>query len=271
MKKFLIASVATLALSAGSAFAADMGMPLKAPPPPPPAFSWTGFYIGLNAGYGWGRTDDDVNYLPSAAAFGVNPFTASANMGGGFGGGQIGYNAQLNPTIVAGIEADFDGSHISGSPFAGPLSPFGGGAFPLFTFHSANQTVDEFGTVRGRLGYLVTPQLLLYATGGLGYGDIATNSFTSLNPVPPSQYAESSTAWRAGWTAGGGAEWAIADGWSIKAEYLHLDFGHQDLLALPLAANPPYAVTNHWTTSIDIVRAGLNYNFNFGGPIATRD
>ncbi len=263
MKHFVLGGLAISALliAAPLSVATAADMPLKAPPPAPlPVYSWTGFYIGLNAGYGWGRTHDDVNYLPDAASFGASPFTASSNMKGGLGGVQAGYNFQINQSVVAGIEADYDAAHISGSPFVAPLSTFGGAPIPGW-FHNANQVVEGFGTVRGRLGVLATPQLLLYGTGGLAYGRIATNSFTSFTPAPTFQYSESGSTWKTGWTAGVGAEWAVGGNWSVKAEYLYMRFGSQNLVAFPLAPNAPFAVTNHWTTSTDIFRVGLNYKF----------
>lgn len=124
------------------------------------------------------------------------------------------------------------------------------------------------GTVRGRVGFTPVDRLLLYVTGGLAYGEVKTSSLTFFSASPMYQYAKGSSTWRAGWTAGVGGEWAFAADWSAKLEYLHYDLGSQDLIALPLAANPPWAVTNHWTTQGDIVRAGINYKFGGGGVAA---
>ena len=146
---------------------------------PPPIASWTGFYVGLNAGGTFGGSD---NIHVSTGVFGpgvdaaalgvVGSGVGNSNYGGFIGGGQIGYNYQFSPAIVAGLEADFQGLAGGGgtSSFSlashGVLNPthiFGGTA-------SASQTLDYLGTVRGRVGYLFTPSFLVYATGGLAYG-----------------------------------------------------------------------------------------------------
>ena len=190
MKKALSAVALALALT-GSAFAADLPH-YKAPPPPPPPPPplWTGFYVGLNAGYTWSNSqnttiatwpvpnsvNDPTGTLTAAAAFsasGILPTSTS----GFIGGGQIGYNWQFYNSFVAGVEADIQGVAASNSRgTAVGAAPFAGTGFSSVGFLSATRSLDYLGTVRGRLGWLFTPTLLVYGTGGLAYGGVTANA-----------------------------------------------------------------------------------------------
>ena len=173
---------------------------LRAPPPvflPPPP-SWTGLYVGINAGYTWSAN----NSVNTAAILGsCNPlflvcsatpnfsvtsaslatFSAPANTNGFIGGGQIGYNYQFNNSFVAGIEVDIQG--VAGAHGSSSIeSSLGNPNFPISPFDqsaSVSRSLDYLGTVRGRLGFLITPALLVYGTGGLAYGQ--TSSSTSIS------------------------------------------------------------------------------------------
>ena len=186
LRRTLLASAGAMALT-GAAVAADLGA--RPPPPvflpPPPIFSWTGLYLGVNAGGTWSNSNTvDTTAVPVFAAptFETELALSSAlattsvpvSNSGFIGGGQIGYNYQFNNSFVAGVEADLQG--IAGSTQTGKV--FGSGVpvnFPAETITSAvgaNKRVDYIGTVRGRLGFLVTPTLLAYGTGGLAYGGV---------------------------------------------------------------------------------------------------
>ena len=207
MKKISVA-IAAAALSATSALAADLPSRKGPPPaylPPPPVLTWTGFYVGGNVGGGWTE-----NYNVGGAGTVFNGFVwvpaivpAGTSSGGGVVGGiQAGYNFQLSPMFVVGVETDFQGSSIGGS------SGWTGGA---------TRSIDWYGTVRGRVG-LTMPgwqQFMIYGTGGFAYGDIRLNQgfFGGLR------------ATGIGWTAGGGVEWALMPNWSIKTEYLYTNLG----------------------------------------------
>ena len=239
MKKILFAvSAVALALSAGSAFAADLPSRKEAPvyvPPPPPPPMWTGFYVGLNIGGGWAANGGNNSYLPycrhDVTRIGSTPFpgaspnlfflpgggTTGNNTGGVVGGGQVGYNFQFGNPFVIGAEADIQGTSITGGNqgnFAWPVSPapIRGSATglltPLVTGNGGNISLPWFGTVRGRAGYLITPTLLLYGTAGFAYGGVEA-------------FRRSNTS--TGWTAGGGVEWLFAPHWSAKVEYLYVD------------------------------------------------
>ena len=152
MKKLLAAATAIVALAAtGSVWAADLPPPqvFKAPPPPP-WYDWTGFYIGGNGGYSWGR--GATNYTVAGRA----PFSTTQAINGGLGGGQIGYNWQFNHNWLLGIEADFQGTGErggSGLPTI-VIPPIVGAAFFPGSTTTANlsQSLPWFGTVRGRVG-----------------------------------------------------------------------------------------------------------------------
>jgi outer membrane immunogenic protein len=324
MKKSLIsATVIALALSAGAALAADLPSrkeaPVYVPPPPPPL--WTGFYAGLNAGGTWGNSNSvTVNAGPAMGnplatqVYTVNGFTAplGANLltsstaaasaagvlpggsnGGFLGGGQVGYNYQFYNSFVVGIEADIQGIASSNSTVRGlgaavdPTPVFGPLISPFATISQVQTSLDYLGTVRGRIGYLVTPTLLAYATGGLAYGGVNMSaSYASFNTgvgsgvaVPASTFAgpgfgaASFSDTLVGWTVGGGVEWMFLPNWSAKLEYLYYDLGS---VTTPTAfvggftngGNPSWAYAANATARFNgnIVRAGVNYHFNWGAP-----
>jgi outer membrane immunogenic protein len=292
MKKIFIGIAALIACCGTSAFAADM--PVKAPPKPPaPALSWTGFYVGANVGAAW--TSDPANVstttlsscpLPFCAGGPATALAAAQGSSGAFsgrtagviGGGQLGYNWQPAPLWVAGFEADIQGlrdrySGASASTF--PTLGFPGVA--VTTNLSVTKELDYIGTVRGRLGWLASPALLVYGTGGLAYGEVkaSTNAVSTLTGYGPGVLLTPSTGsgisqFRAGWTAGAGFEWKTTSQWSVKAEYLYYDLGSvttnsqmvDPLFGFPV---PNYFVNNVQTTTRfngNIVRVGLNYQFH---------
>jgi outer membrane immunogenic protein len=193
MRKLLLASVGILALGITAASAADLGpvrQPIvKAPVYVPPVWSWAGPYIGINGGYGFGRSD-------FSSPFASGGFDAN----GAMVGGTLGYNWQFGQTVL-GLEGDIDWSDMSGS------SPCGG----VTTCDVRN---DWLGTVRGRLGYSFD-RIMPYITGGLAVGNIKT----SIGGVG------SADETKAGWTVGGGIEAHISGPWTAKLEYLHVDLG----------------------------------------------
>jgi len=192
MKRFLLAGLGALALTTmlGSANAADLprrqAMPTKAPIYAAP-YNWTGFYIGLNGGGGWGHSDISA------------PLSASVDANGGLGGGTIGYNYQTGQ-VVFGLEGDGDWSGLRGSTVCGATT---------CDIHN-----DWLATARGRVGYAFD-RFLPYVTGGAAFGNIKT-SVAGVGDTDTS---------RAGWTLGGGLEVAIAGPWTAKIEYLHVDLG----------------------------------------------
>lgn len=225
MKNAISALALCTALATSSAHAADLPPRKEAPVYiPPPVFSWTGFYAGLNVGGGWSEN----NSFSAGNWWG----TANNEVGGVIGGGQIGFNYQLSPLFVVGVETDFHGTSIS-TRNNGWLN--------------AGVSLPWFGTVRGRVGLAaLDSHLLLYGTGGFAYGEVK-NDWAGVNST------------RTGWTAGGGVEWAFLPNWSTKVEYLYTDLNNDD-----------WNNWNNWGanrhTKFHTVRAGVNYHFNLFSP-----
>ena len=243
--------------AAGASVAADL--PVKAPmmaPPPPVIYNWAGFYIGANAGYGWGESSSRVNPLPSPAVFGASPFSVRPSPEGFVGGIQIGYNWQAG-SFVYGLETDFQGSTAEDTAVRAPLATVLG---PVGSSRVKSE-LDYFGTVRGRVGFTITPPLLVYATGGFAYGDVRTSSRTTYAGGPPLLFVGSASALETGWTVGGGVEYGISN-WSVKVEYLYMDLGARSYTALPVAPNPPFRLQhNVGNLEFNVVRFGVNYRF----------
>jgi len=247
MKRFALVLAAS-ALAAGSAFAADL--PAKAPvykaPVAAPIFSWTGFYIGVNAGYSWGRQD---NSLQATGGGIISGNSNSDKINGFIGGGQIGYNWQINQ-FVLGIEADLQASGQKGDG-----TFFVPGTAVILVVPPTNFTytdkLDWFGTVRGRLGFAMD-RWLPYVTGGWAFGR-GTVSGSSTGAIV-STFSGSKNY--NGWTLGGGLEYAFDRNWSVKAEYLYFDFGTGPTVAVTPAVN---VVSGKMTDNI--ARLGVNYRF----------
>jgi outer membrane immunogenic protein len=196
MKRTVLTSVGCFFLSiATPAFSADlpMSMPMKAAPYIAPYYNWTGFYVGLNGGYGFGSSDWRA---PVGA-------TGGFDTSGGLVGGTIGYNFQTG-ALVWGIEGDFDWANIKGSTTG------------AFCFATCTTKDSWLGTGRLRLGYAFD-RWLPYVTGGAAFGDVK-----AVSPVG------SETTTKVGWTIGGGVEWAFLANWTAKAEYLYVDLGNGD-------------------------------------------
>jgi outer membrane immunogenic protein len=270
MKRLVTATVGLLAITAAPALAADL--PVRPPAPAPvmaPVWNWNGFYIGVNGGYSWGNSSRDLNfYNPLNGVTLVTGSGGGRDMNGGLFGGQIGYNWQFANTWVFGLEFDAQWTGQKGDttvlcPVAGC---FGNAARP--TSATLEDKLDWFSTFRGRLGYTVTPNVLLYVTGGAAWGEVETNlaltAFTAAG-VPVTALGSNKTD-RFGWNVGAGIEAMFARNWSAKIEYLYLDMGSiSKSVVLPTASGLPIGanVTSRVTDSI--IRAGINYHFNWGG------
>jgi outer membrane immunogenic protein len=211
-----IGLLASITAGAGSAMAADMAV--KAPPAPAmPVYlsDWAGFYIGINGGGGWADTKFDM-----APAFNMKP-------SGGLVGGHAGYNWQYG-SVVAGVEADFDGADIQQT-----VAPFGRAGW--------QDKTDELATARARLGYVFFPNVLAYGTAGAAWGH---------SEVLNNNTAFTSATTQFGWTVGAGLEYKLIDHVLLRAEYLHYDF-----------ANTTFSGFGPVKESIDAVRGGLSYKF----------
>jgi outer membrane immunogenic protein len=262
MKKLWLTAVAGLALSTSVAFAADLGQPYyKAPPPPPPPPSWTGFYIGVNGGWGWSKnTGDEACIDPAGVVNGAGCFSngigSIVKPSGGLAGGQIGYNWQSG-IVMYGFETDFQWADIKDSVSATVV--------PANGTYDASQKLDWFGTVRGRLG--LTPwgnNALLYVTGGLIYGQEKVSSDVFLRNGQG--YFASNSPTRTGGTVGVGLEYLFTPNLSGKIEGLWYDMGSETLIAPALIPNRGLLSRSTFQFEGAIVRAGLNWHFNFLNP-----
>jgi outer membrane immunogenic protein len=259
MKKLVIAGVALAALIGTPALAADMAAPVyKAPPPVAPVWSWTGFYVGLNGGYGWNQSTGNTTCIAPGGVvggFGCNlPNSGITKAQGGLFGAQAGYNWQTS-SFVWGLETDIQWSGIKGS---GAKTDFCCTApFPAAGVDTASTNLQWFGTVRGRVGVLASPSALLYVTGGLIYGhESVANAVT----FPSVTYATTAATTRAGGTVGGGLEYAFTPNFSGKIEGLWYDLGSlNDSFTSPITG---YTEQFHYRFRGEIVRGGLNWKFS---------
>jgi outer membrane immunogenic protein len=288
MKRSILLAALILG-TAAPAFAADI--PVKARPAPVAvaAWDWNGFYLGLNGGYSWGRSRTTVDYFNVPAGTPIVPPAGSITSGnfdldGGIFGGQVGYNWAGNGWLW-GFETDLQWSGEKGTGLftCAPGAFLGGVCVPGVTagvpagFPGTTLTLEQhiqwFGTLRARAGWLVTPSILLYATGGLAYGSIkSSGTLSSVNAFgAPIAAAFSNTKTNAGWTIGGGIEGHLGGNWTGKLEYLYLDLGtvtnQVTLLTIPpafgIGANVSSRITDH------VIRAGINYHFP-PGPVVAR-
>jgi outer membrane immunogenic protein len=312
----VVAAVSTTALTQ-IASAADQRPPVhkapiyKAPPPAPaPVYTWTGWYVGGNVGGSWGNAHTDIVGSGSVIAFqnippGSPGFPSSiafadsnnAHLNGVIGGVQFGYNYQFSPNWVLGVEADIQGSGQRGSntffdPFSATVcSQLQGGACVAnntlngAVISSYDAEISWFGTVRARLGALIADQVLLYATGGLAYGEVklSGSALTSAS-ISAVSFTSPGTAFSAshtnlGFAVGGGLEercscW-LPPNWTWKLEYLYVDLGSLDTSTSFAAASSnkffsalagTMATHTHFTDNI--VRFGLNYKFDYAAAPA---
>jgi outer membrane immunogenic protein len=287
MKKRLIAG-AILVAAGANAYAADIYTPPPAPAlmytkaPPPVAYSWAGFYVGVNGGWVGSENSSITNTvfdtggaggggLGTALAGGGIPTSIGLSNSGGLVGGTAGYNWQINPLVI-GLEGDLDWVSATKSTTVGPFAiP---GFAPVTT--TASRQLNWLGTFRGRLGFTPAPSVLIYATGGLAIGEHQIG-IAAVGPTffPPLNVASTTQSTSAGWTTGAGIEWKFAPQWSFKAEYLYVDLGNINtttnnynytsfLTGLPATGS----LTAHVHDTYNIARFGLNYSF--GGPVAVR-
>ena len=271
MKKYL-AILAACSLSS-AAIAADL--PVKSAPmlaPIPYAQSWTGFYVGISGGYGATSKDLSISGPDAVSAAilsrGLAPLSIETSSGGGLFGGQVGYNWQFG-SFVVGPEADIYWSGISKT--SSVATPVPGLRVPVSVNVTGTQDVNYLGSLRLRAGYLVVPRLLVYATGGLGYGDVKSSFSGSLvangATLATAAFSNSGVQW--GWTVGGGAEYAINDHWSAKVEYKYFDLSGISSNAPVLSATgspilvggTPVSFNGSQDVKINTVTVGVNYKF----------
>jgi len=237
MKEILGSSVAAFAVIASSgAFAADL-LVRKAPPPPPPVvvplYNWTGFYIGGNLGGAWTSGTLTDNF--TGASF-------SGNHSGFIGGGQIGYNWQVAPQLVLGVESMFDGTSLGKS--SNTITAVNGNVL------QGSAHTNWLSTVAGRVGYAAN-NWLFYGKGGGGW---VNNSATVTDVTTGVSFTNSNT--NSGWLAGAGIEYGLTRNWTTKVEYDHLGLSNWTR-ASPLFVGDTITLSRQ----INMVTVGVNYKF----------
>jgi opacity protein-like surface antigen len=277
LRPSIMAAAAFVALSA---HAAGMDGPEAGMGDIPEATAaWTGFYLGINSGYGRAARSGTLN----TGAVDFTGFTASSTLSdaapasgwsaltpeGGFGGGQLGYNVQRN-RFVGGVEADIQGASLNGNAFSEAAFQLFRAPLPAVKAEAQTKSsLDWFGTVRGRLGYSFG-STLLYVTGGFAYGGVRDQLGTEVTSVSAPGIRSSAASRNAaltGGVAGGGIEIVLSPSWSAKAEYQYIDLGSATLAAdgvLPyLRSGTLYNDAGGASVKIDhaynTVRLGLNY------------
>jgi outer membrane immunogenic protein len=291
MKRVLLATASLFAIGS-VAMAADLPT-AKGPPPAPiafvPAFTWTGFYVGLNAGYSWNNNDltygfQTFDWWTGNDIWTGYPRSADVNSDGFTGGAQAGYNYQFGAFVV-GEEADIqyvDGQKTwnyanSGTFGPGPLvpGPLVGEDYTLAL--TAKSGIDWLGTLRARVGY-AADRFLIYATGGLAFGN-SDSSATILGTTTGAAggAAGSGRTYFANWNGsdsdtsvgyaiGGGVEYAFTDNWTVKAEYLYYNLGSNTYQPLGYWNEGDGNISNRVPSiksEIDgsLLRLGVNYKF----------
>ncbi len=274
-----IATAAFAAMAAGSvASAADMAPRYtKAPPPVVEVWTWDKFYIGLNGGYSWGRSDTSGTFYNNLTGLQISPTESGIiNLDGWLFGGQVGKNWQFGNWVV-GLEADAQWTDEKGgrgftcatAPGACNSVTFGAGlnVAPTTTF---NQEISWFATFRPRVGMLVTPSALLYVTGGLAVAGIQTDGvisgFTAASLPTSAAWSHDETKF--GWVIGAGLEARLGGNWTGKIEGLYLDYGNVSGSATLLTSNPPLRFDYNSDITDVVLRAGVNYHF--GGPVVAK-
>jgi outer membrane immunogenic protein len=289
MKKFALVVAAIATLIEGPAFAGGMATkdpPLVSSPPPPAALSsWNGFYIGGNVGWGWGDANTSGNLTHAQPQFPLlvttTTFAEHLKQNGPSGGVQAGYNWQRANAIL-GIETDIQ---LAGQRSTGNHQSSGSAIGGLFTTTQSitnHDSLDWFGTVRGRIGYAIWPSTMVYATGGFAYGGLRDKTSVSTTDntagVLVTQFNGSAAAStiKTGFAAGAGMEgWVPNSPLTWKVEYLYVNLGtaNYNLTAggttttsvvggIPVssvAGSAPATISNKFIDNI--LRVGVNYHF----------
>jgi outer membrane immunogenic protein len=252
VKSRFLYGVALPVLIASPAMAANL--PVKAPPAPAPAAIpvpiWTGFYVGLNAGYAWGQNATSCTFVSGVfSPCGGIGFPDLKSHGGLFGA-EIGANWQFQNWVV-GAAVDWSALDLHADEF-----------FPSVDKGKSDQIASRYdwlGTARGRIGYAVG-QSLFYGTGGLAIGRVKDTYLNEINTSSAGYFATASN--RTGWTAGAGWEYRLTQNWGVKLEYLHVDLGDTNLdISAARGVGPPGSSVLHFSNAFDLIRAGVNYKW----------
>ncbi len=272
--------------------------------------TWNDVYVGLNGGAAWSSPFMTVQNVPQAFQQSGNPIlrsTSVANatgntlpskyinsLSGFIGGVQLGANWNIYGNILTGFEADLDGTagNTNSQKNLGQAvnSASTSGVYTGYTtYNQHSTTLNYLGTARGRLGYLITPTVLVYGTGGLAYGGVtAINSYTWVantsfeTSYAPRSFGATYVGTLTGWSAGGGLEWMFTPEWSVKGDYLYCDLGSVSFKDNYSSTPWVYAANNStnyggavynasWSRasfSGNVIHAGINRHFDVKGIVS---
>lgn len=274
MKNIILASI--ISLMASGAYAADAVVVEEITViETPDSFSWTGSYIGLNAGFAWNSSKHirDAEYH----ANGIFDSEDNNSKNSITGGGQIGYNYQID-NIILGIEADLNFANLQKEYTAKVTTTTTRDPNYIYNYEYNMQDknkIEWFGTIRPRLGFTPTERLMVYATGGLAYGKVKSSGGTGWKEYgywwggPDDDYdfdrsgswfSGSSSKVQWGWTIGAGAEYAITEKLSLKGEFLYVDLGKKSHSVIN-PGNRNELITWKNSAKFNTVRVGVNYRF----------
>lgn len=282
-----IACLCALSLLASDAYSADLPAKTRPPAPAAPTADWSGFYIGAHAGHGWSKFKD-IDEGNLVGFFTGDSFT-SPEPRGFVGGFHAGYNWQVSSILVLGIEGDFSFSNMKKDQTlnvaGGPLvaSPFidGVACINCDLQDNLNVKIDNFASIRGRLGFLIAPSFMLYGTGGGAWADTKVDvngSATWTQAVLPAtlrgvQFGNISASGDktfGGWVVGAGGEYMLTRNILLRVEYLHYDFGSKTVTVdgavnrvapgLP-AVSIPVSADVKTSLTTDVIRGGLSLKF----------
>jgi outer membrane immunogenic protein len=243
MRSLVIAALVAPVVLTAAAQAADLQRPVYKAPVVAAAYNWSGFYIGLHAGYGWGEKDWTQTF--SSGGFALDRSSNSLNPDGFLGGAQIGVNWQTGAWVY-GIEAD--GSWTSAK---------GCSALVIFSAYDACSRVDWYATGTARVGYAYD-RLLPYLKGGVAFaGERHHETFVG------NVDTLSSKETRVGWTIGAGIEYGLAPNWSVKIEYGYMDFGSDSTTIVFTSTGSSPGLIERWDIDqkVHVVKGGVNYRF----------
>jgi outer membrane immunogenic protein len=262
-RSILAASVfiTSIAVAFGSTAAGAADLAVKTPEAP--AYRWTGYYVGLNLGGVASGTNFSSSVDPGTHLLGADPAVVAASGGGGandegmLASGQAGCNWQTG-TLVLGLEGDFDYFH-SNPNFGNNTNTLSDGVTP-FTI-SQSLTTNYLATIRPRIG-IGADRNLAYITGGVAFTRVSYTESYSDGAAPPGAGTATASRNLVGWTAGAGWEYAFAEHWTVRAEYLIAGFPRTSALgAITDAAGGSNALSGSSNVTIQLIRAGVNFKF----------
>jgi outer membrane immunogenic protein len=262
MRRYDLALLAAAAIGLGATeFATAADMPVKAAPryvEHAPAFSWTGFYLGVHGGAGWGTVESSADIGAALANAGIPGVgfvlpTSSHGINGFLAGGQVGYNWQAGP-FVYGIEGNISWADIEGNT-------------PCLLLFNCNTKINWMADVSGRLGIVPIPNLLVYVKGGVAWADSDYSFGNSISIANVGTFSVDSAVsdTRIGGLLGMGVEYSFFRNWSAKIEYNYMDFGKETYDFAVTASGPGGSTTINVPVEINqqihVMKAGVNYRF----------